>query len=96
MSNPRAGIPNKDHFVPPPRAHPRGHTLVWPAITRATNLITTVRDEGADSIGTILDRCDRQQLYSLVVVLAAMVPDDQSVQDLTAWVLDREPTQAAS
>lgn len=71
---------------PPPRAHPRGAELARIARLRAASATCLVRDEGADGIGAFLDRLDRQDLYALVTVLAAMVPDDCPMDDLLAWV----------
>lgn len=89
MGGPRTGKPSDLGYVYPDRAHPEGKYLVQPALTRATALVGTVRDEDATAVARILDRLDRQQLYALVVVLAAMVPDDQPVHVLTDWVHDR-------
>lgn len=61
------------------------------SINRATELVCLVRDEGADTIGTWLNRLDRQALYGLTVTLAAMVPDDATVDELLAWI-EWEPT----
>lgn len=67
----------------PPRA---AGTVARHALNRATELVVMVRDEGTDATGAFLDRLDRQGLYALAVTLAAMVPDDQPVDDLLAWV----------
>lgn len=72
----------------PTRAHPDGARMVQPALTRALALVGTVRDRSANDVATVLDRLDRQQMYAVVVVLAALVPDDQTVPQLTAWVHD--------
>lgn len=82
----RKGSANREPQVRPTRAHPRGHLLVSPALRRATALVTIVRDEDANRVAQILDGCTWEQMAALIVVLAAMVPDDQSVADLTAWV----------
>lgn len=73
-------------YVRPPREHPDGPALVKAALPRVLTLISTVREEGADSVAAILDRCDTQDLYALVTVLAAMVPDDRPAAELLAWV----------
>lgn len=76
-------------IVPPtpiPRAHPGGGMLVRSARDRAASLVCMVRDESADSVGAFLDRLDRQNLYALTVVLACMVPDDRSMDDLLDWI----------
>lgn len=56
------------------------------AIRRAQSLACLVRDEDAASIGAYLDRLDGDQLYALVVTLAAMVPVDQPATDLLGWL----------
>lgn len=68
-----------------PRAHPDGDRLIGPALERATALVTIVRDEGADSVARVLDRCDRDALAAIIVALAAMVPDDVPRHRLLAW-----------
>lgn len=75
---------------PPPRTLENPQPIVTAALNRARSLICLVRDEGPNAIGEVLDRCDTQALYALVTVLACMVPDDQSMQDLLAW-LDEAP-----
>lgn len=55
-------------------------------LPRALDLVTAVRDEDRAGIGARLQGLDRQDLASLAVVLAAMVPDDRSPQQLLAWV----------
>jgi len=57
------------------------------ALEGATRLVSLVREEGPDGIGDFLDRRTRQGLYGLVVALAAMVPDDQPVEDLLEWLV---------
>lgn len=59
------------------------------ALRRAQHLAGLVRTEGPDGIGAYLDALDREQLYAVVVTLAAMVPDDVPVSELLAW-LDAE------
>lgn len=78
-----------------PRAHPEGSRLIGPGITRATSLVTVVRDEGADSVARILDPCDRDQLTAVIVALAAMVPDDVPLQELLAWTKGPRPAVAS-
>lgn len=72
---------------PPPRAT-QGGVAARSAIIRATALTCLVRDDGPDTIGAYLDDLNLDQLYALVVTLAAMVPDDQRVDDLLGWVDD--------
>lgn len=92
MTRPKPGAtPGRGpgHNVPAwhqPRAHPDGHRLVGPALERATALVTIVRDEGADGVARVLDNCDRDALSAIIVVLAAMVPDDVPRDRLLAWV----------
>lgn len=69
-----------------PRLHPEGLALATQAIKRAPNLVCIVRDEGPDTIGAYLDRLNTQELYALIVCLAAMVPDNQSVNGLLSWL----------
>lgn len=65
---------------------PAGALIGQRALKSATELVSMVRDEGPDTLGEYLDRRDRQALYGLVVTLAAMVPDDRSVEDLLEWL----------
>ncbi|KNX38077.1 hypothetical protein [Luteipulveratus halotolerans] len=58
--------------------------LVKAAIPTATQLVTLVRDD-TEPVHEILTSATTEQLYALVVVLAAMVPDDRSVADLLDW-----------
>lgn len=74
--------------VPDPRPS-QGGLAARSAIVRAQALACLVRDEGADTIGAYLDDLDADQLYALVVTLAAMVPVDQPAADLLGWL---EPT----
>jgi hypothetical protein len=87
----RKGSTQREPYVYPSRAHPRGSRLVPPAVQRATALVTIVRDEDANAVARIIDPLSWEQMAALVVVLAAMVPDDRSVEDLTAWVHDQAP-----
>ena len=83
----RQGAASAPHIAPP-RAHPHGARLVPPALARATSLVSIVREEDAAAVAGILDPLTWEQMAAVVVCLAAMVPDDQSVHDLTAWVTD--------
>lgn len=61
--------------------------LMDAAIPDAITLVTAVRDD-PDEVRRILHLntdCDFQQLYALVVALAAMVPDDVPVSELLGW-----------
>lgn len=79
---------------PPPRTLDNPQPIVAAAMNRARSLICVVRDEGPESIGKVLDRCDTQALYALVTVLACMVPDDRSIQSLLAWMDEAPPVRA--
>jgi hypothetical protein len=72
-----------------PRAHPEGHALVVPALNRAVALVGIVREADANAVARIIDPLDWEQLAAVLVVLAAMVPDDRTVPELTAWVHER-------
>lgn len=52
----------------------------------ATDLICRVRDDGRESAGHLLASLTDTQRWALPVVLAAMVPDDQGLGELLAWV----------
>lgn len=52
----------------------------------ALDLVCHVKDLSEEVCHEILAPLDRQQLTALAVVLAALVPDDQSVDDLLAWM----------
>lgn len=58
----------------------------------AAQLVGTVRDYDPADTGALLDRAGIHdaKARAFVVVLAAMVPPDQSARDLLAWV-EREP-----
>lgn len=60
--------------------------MVAPAIKRALMLVGIVREEDANSVARILDPLNWEQMAAVVVLLAAMVPDDKTVAELTAWV----------
>ena len=71
----------------PPRATQGGNAGAK-AIPRATAMVVAVRDEGPVEVAAILDPLNRDQLYALTVALAAMVPDDQPIDELLGWVAD--------
>lgn len=75
--------------VQPAAPHPRPGAA-YAAVTRALKFAGLVRDEGPDSLGLYLDKLDRGQLYGLTVALAAMVPEDQTPEDLLAWINNPE------
>lgn len=74
--------PLEPRFLPPRDA---GHLAHW-SVQRAATMSVMVRDEGCDRIGDYLDGFNRQELYGLVVALAAMVPDDRTVDELLEWI----------
>lgn len=86
------GISTRVHYTPNLSSpclrelHDPGGRVLTAAKRRAANLICLTRDESADTIGAALDRADRQDLYALCVVLAAMVPDDKPMSELLAWI----------
>lgn len=77
--------------LPPPRPA-QGWRVVQPAIDRASHVACLVRDEGPDRIGEYLDRLTVDELYALVVTLAAMTPVDQPAATLLQWVTDGPQT----
>lgn len=56
------------------------------AVSDGLELVGLVREYGPDLIEDFLDRRDLPQLYALIIALAAMVPDDVSVDHLLAWI----------
>jgi hypothetical protein len=54
-------------------------------LPRAIDLVCQVRDRDADAVEEIIGPLSVVGLRALVVVLAAMVPDDQNADDLLAW-----------
>lgn len=69
-----------------PRRPTQGGSAARSAIARATALACMVRDESADTIGTYLDGLNPDQLYAVVVALAAMVDPDDVVEDRLGWL----------
>lgn len=57
------------------------------ALDDAQALVCMVRDEGPDAIGRFLDGRKRDTLYALTTVLACMVPDDRTPEELLAWLV---------
>lgn len=86
------GTANLDADVAPPRPV-QGSRAGMAALTRAQHFACLVRDESADTIGAYLDRLEADQLYGLVVALAALVPLDEPANALLAWMSD--PQDAA-
>lgn len=72
-------------IVPTPRPT-QGGRAAYHAVDRAQTLICMVRDESADTIGPYLDALSADQMYALVVALAAMAPDDQPAASLLSWL----------
>lgn len=58
------------------RAYPTSDDLAVAMIPVACEMACLVREWDRESIGSRLDSLSGQELYALVVVLAAMVPDD--------------------
>lgn len=91
MRNRRAR-PRQVEYTPGVRS-PQSRALNDPAVAysalrRAIGLAVIVRDEGADSVAAVLDPLDTQELYATIAVLAALVPDDVSPNELLAWLAD--------
>jgi hypothetical protein len=61
----------------------------------ALELVGLVRDEGPEAIGAFLARLDRGHWAAMMVILAALVPDDRTAEDLLAWVDWDTPQQLA-
>jgi hypothetical protein len=65
--------------------------LAWDAVELAPEVICAVRDCDRPTISRLLDPLDRQQLYALVVVLAAAFdPDNTRFRTAVAWA-DPDP-----
>jgi hypothetical protein len=62
----------------------------------AADLVERVREEGRESIGELLDSLSALERHALPVVLAAMVPHDQRVADLLAWVPRPNPPRPSA
>jgi hypothetical protein len=62
----------------------------------ASHLVWAVREMDRVEVGTVLSAagcscaCDHSRMHELVVMLAAMVPDDLSPSVLLAWLADPE------
>lgn len=55
-------------------------------LTMATDLVIAVREEDRAELTARLHELTRWECDALLVVLAAMVPLDQAIADLLAWV----------
>lgn len=64
----------------------QGESAARGARQRAAYLTRLVRDEGPDGIGAYLDALTGDQLYAVIVTLAAAVPADVPLSRLLAWV----------
>lgn len=91
----RTHAPNDPHDDVPVRPA-QGTRAAVAAIQRAQGLACLVRDEGANGIGAYLDRLDVDQLYAVVVALAAMVPVDQTATQLLGWLEDHDAAEGAA
>jgi len=67
--------------------------LMAELMSTALELIPSLRDYGPDRAETLLGHLSAGHLYRLVILLAAMVPDDRPVSELLAW-LDK-PAQSS-
>lgn len=52
----------------------------------ACDLACRVRDDGREAVTDLLGQLTAEEQRGLLVVLAAMVPDDRSAEELLAWV----------
>lgn len=86
----RIPAPPADTLTP----HQRG-VLARLSLNRATEFACMVRDQGPDTTGAYLDRLTRQDLYGLVVTLAAMVDIDRPTDELIGWITWTEKEVAA-
>lgn len=62
--------------------------MVARMLPMATDLVIRVHDREPDGIAELVEPMGIQELRTLVVVLAAMVPTDARIGDLLAWVDD--------
>lgn len=67
-------------------ARRRGEWARRVILPRALELVTAVREEHRLALGDRRAGLGRAELESVVVVLAAMVPDDQPAAELLAWI----------
>jgi len=55
-------------------------------VPKALELVGLVRDEGPDAIWEFQRKLRPREREALPVILAAMVPDDRTAEELLAWV----------
>lgn len=60
-------------------------------LSSATQLVCAVQDYDTRDAHTLLSRLDVLELRALAVVLAALVPDDATLEDLLAWTRCQGP-----
>lgn len=77
-----APVPGDDEVT----ARRRGTWVRRQILPRALAFVETVREEHRLGIGAALAGLDRVELEALAVVLAAMVPEDRSPQELLGWI----------
>jgi len=63
------------------------------AVSRATHLITDVRDLNPQEVWASLADIPVTDLVCTVIVLAAMVPDDRTITELVGWTRHLRPTR---
>ena len=85
------GVPAASLALPPvtritPRKPEAPDELAERMVPKATELACLVREQDADGIGQFLAGIPEKEIPALLVVLAAMVPVDEPVGDLLAWV----------
>ena len=85
------GVPAESLTLPPvvrvtPRKAEDPGELAARMVPVATELACLVREQDADGIGRFLAGVREGEVPALLVVLAAMVPVDEPVGDLLAWV----------
>lgn len=64
-------------------------------VPEAVDLAMAVREESREEIAARVGGLSRHRLEALVVVLAAMVDPDRSVQDALGWLEERELVEEA-
>lgn len=57
----------------------------------ATRLVCAVQDHDVDDAHRLLSGLDVLELRALAVVMAALVPDDATLEDLLAWTRNAGP-----
>lgn len=66
-------------------ARQRGE-LAAQMVTVACEMACLVRDNGPGEIAAALDSLTAEQMRALIIVQAAMIPDDRTPADLLSWV----------